>query len=273
MGKKLEIVTPIEFSEVIPAQELAGINYARRLTFGRLIAQTALHEAIPDGYATDEDLFRARPDQLNGGLYILPQDARYEDAELRIKDTVFPSQEFHVITRSPTDLARSSKANTRRSRAANPDRDETIHASMRSAGHALEGKLQATDDLLRQWREHRWLLSSLAVDLGGTYPHWKGKNLEARRESVDKVIHQTAEVAVVNQPGLASEAVDGIHRAIKVHLYRTDTSNEHRIARWLGYMKLVDRHTRAKIQIADRAQFFAGREFLKYKPYLEDALF
>lgn len=270
MVKKSEIVTPIEFSEVVRAQTLSVINYGRRLTFGRLIAQSALAEGVPEDYATQADLFRARPDQLVSGLYVLPQDPRYRDAELRIKDTIFPSQEFHVIARSPEDLARKVKATTRRARTSHPDRDETERAINRSAAHALKTKLEHTGRLGDQWHRRRWLLSSLAVDLGGTYPHFKGKNLEDRREEVDKLIHQTVEVAAVNQPGWNNIAVEGLHRAVKCNLYRKNTSPEHRIARWLGYMKLVDRHTRAKIQIADQATLYTNREFQKYKPYLED---
>ncbi|MDL2341643.1 MAG: hypothetical protein QFB87_01005 [Patescibacteria group bacterium] len=273
MSRKSEIITPVEYSEVVGAQTLDGIDYERRISLGKLVARTAAVLDLPAGYASDDDLLRARPDQLQTGLYVLPQDARYEDAELRIRDTIFPSQEFSVVARSPGDLVRHAKSVTRKARAGNPDRDETEHATNRSAAHALEAKLVGTDVLLQQWQERRRVLASLAIDLGGTWPHYKAKNLELRRVEVDQAIHQTAEVAAVNRPDWDNQVVQGIHRAIKVHLYRTDTSAEHRIARWLGYMKLVDRHTFAKFQVASTARKFTDWEFQKYKSYLEDVLF
>ena len=273
MSKIKEIITPIDYAEVVPAQQLEGVDYDRRMGFAKLLARTAGAEALPADYASPTDLALARPESLQAGLYVLRDDPRYSDAQLRVQDTIFPSQEFGFIARSPADLARHSKATTRKANAGNPDRDDAGLKIQRSAGHALETKIEATDALLLAWQERRRLLASLAIDLGGTYPHYKGRNLELRRVEIDQAIHQTAEVAAVNRPDWNNKIVEGVHRAIKVHLYRTDTTVEARIFRWVSYMKLVDRHTRAKSQIATEAQKFTVREFQKYKPYLEDALF
>jgi len=270
---KNTIITPIEFDQVIPAQELAGVDYGRRMVFAKLLARTATAEALPTDYATAAELALARPDTLQSGLYVLREDSRYDDAELRFQDVVFPSQEFDYIARSPADLARHAKAVTRKANAGNPDRDETAQKIQRSPGWALKNKIAAVDAVQVQWQHRRQLLASLAIDLGGTYPHYKGKNLELRRAEIDQVIHQTAEVAAYNQVGWNNAIVEGVHRAIKLHLYRTDTTVEARIFRWLSYMKMVDRHTRAKSQTVTDAHKFTITEFQKYKPYLEDVLF
>lgn len=273
MTKKSHIITPIEYVEVVPEQQLPGINYERRLTLARLIAVTSDNLNMPVGYAADEDLLRSRPNELQSGLYIMRDDPRYEDAELRINNVVFPSHEFPKLTRSPQDLARQMMANTRRARRGDPDRDETEHAAHRAAGHALEAQIVASRGLAAQMLERRQLMASLAKDLSGTWPHYKGQNLELKRAELDRVIHETAEVAAVNMPDMDNLAVQGLHRAIRLHLYRPDISLPHRRARWTGYMQLVARHSRAKQQVAEQKADFATREFRKYQPYLEDVLF
>jgi hypothetical protein len=126
--------------------------------------------------------------------------------------------------------------------------------------------------LKRKLEHRREVLASLQLDLSGTWPHYKGKNLEARREEVDQAIHETAEVAAVNMEW-DNVAFQGLHRAIKMHLYRSDVNPAHRLARWHQYMTMVDRHTRAKLQVAGGSIKQTAKEFEKYKPFLEDVLF
>lgn len=264
-------VTPVEYAEVVPAQVWADIEPDRRITSGRLL-QVISHElALPLDYAGQEDLQRATPKVLQGGLYIMPRDPRYKTAELRSGDVVFPSYEYPIVTRSARDLAVTTSARVRKANRDLADRDELERKAMHGAAEALNGKLLSMTRLHDHLEARRTMLRSLGNDLQSTWTaHFKAKNLDKRREEADQAIHETAEVACVNL-GLDTVAIEGLHRAIKLHLYRQDENPVLQRVRWQQYIVMTGRHTRAKQERLATQLRFSQKEFERYEPYMDAA--
>ncbi len=272
-SREAQIITPIAYDEVVAAQEISGIDYDRRLTLSRLVQVTSEHLDLPLDYASVVDQERARPYSFRGGLYVRRDDPRHETAKLLHRDVVFPSQEFDTLVNSPREFTKRIEARIIKANQEMRDRDELNHKTHRGAGEALKTKIFNLGSLSTKLANRNLLLDSLSTDMSSEWQaHYKARNLESRREEVDQIIHETAEVSSYNMEW-GDAAVSGLHKAIKFHLYRKDDHPQHRRTRWLEYMKVVRQHTHAKLAEAAKSKDACLKEFEKYAPYLEDVLF
>lgn len=271
-GKSEEIVTPVEFEEVLEAQQLPDIDYDRRITFGRLLTATAAALAVPEGYASPVDLERSRPEVLVGGLYIRRQDPRHGSSHLTYSEVVFPSQEFDTVARSPHDMGEQVYGLNHKRNKSTTDRDERHATAMRAAGHVLDERLTKLNGFRARliMREHTLsrLMSEVVQTEHPWIAHWKAGNLEAARAMADQAIHETAEVATVNL-GWNHAAVEGMHRAITTVLYRPDQNLGLMRAGWRAYLKMVLDHTAAKAQLVSRSYQGCMKELETYQPFLD----
>ena len=270
-------------------QDLPQVDAEQRITLGRLANFYGQRLGPADGiiYSQDtllevqeKDFVQAKPSAINRGLYIPRSDRRFSDPKteqlVRVtpKDdrqqdgVVFPVQEFHLVARNAKDLVKHVMAKTRKANGGNPDRIEVDGTVGRSAGHAMESKIQGLNVLENQLIENR---SRLLIPLyRETYSSWqshfKAKNLDKKRLQFDEQLHDTIETANINL-NLGSTAVKAVHRAATANMHRRGSSSELN-HHWQKYIKMVGEYVsarRAKVVIS-RTQ--CQEELKHYEPFL-----
>jgi len=266
-----------EFSYLTPDPEsrisLAGLStvISRETTFGK--------------EPTTEDYEQAKPEFINGGLYVHPSHPKYFQVQHLITvgvgrsnqaqtsadfGVVFPSQEFPIVARNPRDFAHHTVNKTGKAHLYDVDRDEAHKTKMRSGGHALISKMDSQKRLARDYladlADFRALYGDLMKPIAARY---KVKNIEPKRALADERIHDAVEVAAIHLE-LKNAAVNGLHRVIRKKLYSGNYSEAERRANWKQYLTIPGLHTRAKLHKLGVSYNMCQEELKFYQPYLDE---
>ncbi len=277
---------------------LPTVDPEKKITLGRLTgyygdllgsrhAVTQDHDSLLELETTDFEL--AEPKKIESGLYIYPDDPRYNHpsteqlVRLRAKGdwfspgVVFPSQHYATVARSPANLAEHVMNKTRKAKDDKADR-VVIDASVgRSAGHALKSKMSAMNSyenellsirssvLIPLYRETLRNLSNRPWDA-----RFKAKNLDKKRKIFDEMLHDTVETSTINQD-ISITAINGLHRAITSQLYRYG-SNQNRSQRWKDYILLYGTYTKSQCEKIQLSKQRTADELKFYEQFLDNQL-
>lgn len=283
---------PSYMTELVPSQLPAGIDPGSRVT---LISLTdKLRAGLSFGpQPSFRDYRRTEVPYVESGLYIPKggvdpdKNAEHvmwlgarnsdnpkpqEDLDKRGFGVAFQPVEFVVVARNARDLGRHAVVRTRRSRWEQPDRRATTAAAMRSAGHALVGKIQAMDTLANQLEGDSTVLRHLINHLIEPAKfRIKAKRLSTERALGVEKIHDTVEVSGIYQ-GLSNQQLAAQHRTIKRHIYSGNYSYAERTYHMIRYFRMVGVHNRAKLYKLGISRNMSQSELdSKYKPYLDEA--
>lgn len=297
LGERPAMTPPYE--EFVVQQRPLDIDLGRKLTLRRLTALYAGDLALPAEEITEVAAVNATPATLEDGLYIARDDARFKTAESLVfvdskyateeakaasrtgeptkvppidTGVVFPAYEFKLVGHHPRALGKHTRNRARNANAGNPDRDEADEVVGRSGGHALERYLGGMETVQERLVSERQVLRSLLKDLisPAWQAHYKGRNLEKRREETDDKIHEAAEIATVNL-NLGNTAINGLHAAIRYNLYG-QAPEDQQTNWWKRYIIFVGRYTSARIDRLTSASESCKDELKRYQPYLDRKL-
>jgi hypothetical protein len=187
-----------------------------------------------------------------------------------------PASQFRMVTRSPKDLANAVYTNTlgindRRSPEDRvTDRDEMKETAARAAGHALNSQLVHLETLATAYSARREDLLGIMRELKAPFwAHYKLSNLDKMRRTADIAIHQSIETASINMNDWDTYEVDGLHRAIRFHMYGHDGHNNARMHYYRKYVLMAGRHTRNIINAIEESKKATDRERQIYLPALK----
>jgi hypothetical protein len=276
-----ELITPKAFPELDPASRISALSLidqtSPNIRFGQ---EPSLH-----------DFRHSAVSYLNSGLYVPTDEASRagkdvehiieigakrdvsQPREDKVKSrfgVAFQPVEFKVLARSAPDLGRHLVVKTLEARRNHEDRSQRRDASKRAAGHGLQTKIAAMDSLSLDLSANNRVLYHLAEHLLhpdkirvrlGRLEHELGLGVEK--------IHDTAEVASIYL-GLDNLSTNGLHRAIKKHIWSGNYSSQERGAFLFEYLKMVGVHNLAKKHKVELAKHKAKQELAtKYQTYLD----
>jgi hypothetical protein len=230
-----------------------------------------------------KDYLLADADYINSGLYVARGTYEFDKAHHVVRlgvyggrrdgaqplGVVFPPYEFKVVARNARDLGRHTVNRTRDSRWSSPDRDESREASMRSAGHALMGKIESQRSLSASLDEERLVMRALFAHLmNPSKQRIRASRLKGHLALLDEKIHEDAEMAsIIHQ--LKSFQVVGMHKAIRRNIYTGNLSSAQRSYNLARYILVVGRHSKKKIEKLKIAQAQCQEQLPEYQSYLD----
>jgi len=271
-------------AELVPEASYPVVDPEQRMSLNRLVG--IVQETVPQTPEPSiDDYFNAEPRFIETGLYILPTNPRYVQAQHTARQqvpmlvrtprtlsdvgVVFPVTEHAIVVRSSSDLAKASVTRTAKARQAQPSAEATRQDSLRSGAHTLIAKRDSQARLLQNYAEQRVELVALYRDIREpNRTRYKARNLERMRANFDESVHETIEVAAVFLE-LRDPVLAGLHRAAKNNMYNGNYSSAQFGYNWLRYIVMVGRHNGAKTHKVEVARANTIHDLQEYEPYLK----
>ncbi|HSX45075.1 MAG TPA: hypothetical protein VLF39_03150 [Candidatus Saccharimonadales bacterium] len=265
-------------TDLLPPDMPVELVENRKVTFSKLINMVSYRYGLTKADTTIEDLERARPMNIDRGLYIPKEDKeRTEQAEHLYQEVVFPSPQFGLITRSPRGLANRAYAKTQAANDRKPadqkqtDRDIVHATASRAAGHALEKRADDLEELRNGISAELIALRALRREIGsGGRAHYRAENLDKLRQRGHTSIHQAVEAAAINL-GWDNQLVDGVQQAVNYNLYGYHGHNNQRIKNWRQYTWMAGNYAKARIKAMAVSQRATSVVLKRYQPFLDEA--
>ena len=240
------------------------------------------------------DFRRAKPDSINNGLYIPPEDPRYKtigrlivignetpnlkgDDDKPLKGMV-PSRvgvvvgegEYDIFARNAHFLARAAEARTLDANADNPDKKDAMGRAERSMAHVMETKLSDLTKFDADLLDMHAVLTRIYVNAHrAAQPIELPNNLNADRKLTDEFIHEIIEIISFSL-NYGTMTTNALHRAYNSQVYRQGTTTQSAEQRMI-YTNLAGRYINAKRGKVNQSQQACLTVFERHKPALEAA--
>lgn len=268
--------------------------------FGSVFGGGELEEGVDvELHVRAEDFTNIRPDALRSGLFIHKNDPRYsrvrkDDVDrteqlawawgdlpltpmnikliekLKLTETgvVLPADEFITVAHNPGAMNAFIKARTRNFNADNKDSLDVDERTGRSAGHAMEGKIERIGELIPSLEGEIKLFRTIyQASLPGSETMYKAGEWDAMRRVAEVRLHTLIDTARLNLE-LDTEQVKSMHRALTSKLWH-EGSGEELAANWRVYASLGAQYAYARLIKAMQSRERCWEELYVYQPYLE----
>ncbi len=248
---------------------------AETIDFQRRIASSALIKLVTDtappdpSEVTERDLRVMSPNQISSGLYV-PEARSPQDTPNSFKGVVFPADQFLVIARSPSDLARHTRTRTLRAHERTDDKYQADQSANRAAGHVLKShlsKISTLETSLHNEEEKAALFSRELHGARGTgyYSHHSFEKLQPIKASVESAIFDALNVAATTHKWDKEKT----ERARKTILYQLYGIDSRRVKNWIGYTDVVKNYAHARGIVIAQARRSVATELAQYQPFLD----
>lgn len=283
-----------------PEEEMTFIGFLGQR--GSVLGTAILEEGVDvEIHVRPEDFANIEPTTLGKGLFIHQSDPRYKRVrkdspdpteqlawtwgelpispmnpklieKLNLGETgvVLPANEFSAIAHSPPAMNAFIKAKTRNHNAGNTDVHEVNEKVGRSAGHAMEYKLEKIGGLIPEIEEEIKLFQTIyRASTPDSDTTFKAKDIEVLRATAEQRLHVLVDTARLSL-GLNPRQIKAMHRALASKLHR-QKSEEELAANWRIYTSFGARYAYARLIKTLQARERCRDQLEIYMPYLDRA--
>lgn len=246
------------------------VDLSRRMAASTIIKLTSEVLDLDPGSVTERDVKVMSPRVIVSGLFV-PDGVDTGDIPNAYKGIVFPPDEFLIIARSPSDLARHTRVRTMSARSQTADIGAVEAASMRSAGHMLERKLAKLTSLREAILTEKSKISAFSGELHSAnntafYGHYNAKNLMIIKAEVEGSIFRALHIAATTH-GWDKEKLGRAESTLKFQLYGKESR---RVRNWINYTDMVRDYTHKRGAITNIVMRDVKTELKKYRPFLDN---
>ncbi len=225
---------------------------------------------IDPGLVTERDVTMLTPAYIESGLYV-PAELTDRDMPQARGHVIFPASEYRLLTVSPSRLAESAATGVRNRRSQVSDKAKVEVVAGRASAHALESQLSKTDQLVESLQSRQDSLKTIRGELKsargtGFFAHYSADKVKMIVVNGETAIAEALEVCAMSKGWNAEQ----LERAKRTLNYKLFGDHSDRFRNWKDFSHMAHTYTRKRKLVVVAEQQRLTREFLKYKPFLDE---